>query len=272
MKILGKFSRVPFKTAILQKELLARCGSHLWPIYLVNEYPKCGGTWLRFMLAEALSRPAWTKGKPAWSSCVMQAHWLRQRGRCRTVALFRDGRDVMVSFYFHSLFRNEFQNGPLVRLMRQRLAYTDYEDIRSNLLHFMQTMLESPVSPGFSWKQFVNEWAAKPGVVLSRYEDLRADTSAELTRLVRALTGSDLDSATADAIVERFSMQNMRMNKSALNPGMTGRQKAVKSFFRQGKVGGWNEYFTDNALAWLDENHAVELTALGYSLGRPNET
>lgn len=259
----------PAKAAVLQKEFVARVQSRVTPVYLVNEYPKSGGTWLKMMLAEALGHAAWTRGKPAWGPCVLQAHWINPRGRCRVVGLFRDGRDVMVSYYYHSLFRNELGNAPLVRAMRELFRFDDLEDIRANLLPFMKVMMENPVSPRFTWLDFVERWAGRPGVVLCRYEDLRADTAGTLAKVTQSLAGVSLDPARAQQIAEAYSMENMRRRKAELNPGIRGQDNAEVSFIRKGSVGGWSEHFTDEALAWFEHRAGTALDRLGYSRGRP---
>ncbi len=269
MVSLGTTFMAPAKTAMLQKEFLARVQSRVAPVYLVNEYPKSGGTWLKMMLAEALGHPAWTRGKPAWAPCVMQAHWIAPRGRCRTVALFRDGRDVMVSYYYHSLFFNELGNAPLVKVMRERFKFDDLEDIRSNLLPFMKILIDEPVSPRFSWPDFVAQWANRPGVVMCRYEDLRSDPAGSLRTLHQSLLGISLDRERAQQIADAYSMQNMRKRKAELNPGLKGQDNAEISFIRKGSVGGWSEHFTDEALSWFNERAGPALDLLGYGRGRP---
>lgn len=261
--------RAPSKAAMLQKEIMAHVASRLYPVYLVNEFPKSGGTWLKNMLAEGLGVPAWTKGRPVWGRTVLQGHWLAPRGACRTVALFRDGRDVMVSLYFHSFFLNEFQNRALVEASRARFGFADYEDIQSNLLPFMRGIDEAPLSPHFRWADFVETWAERDGVVTTRYEDLRADTAGELARLITQLTGKTPPAEHTAAIAERYTMEAMRARKAELNPGVMGRQKAEVSFMRKGSVGGWSEVFTDEALDWFDSRHAAPLAQLGYKTGRP---
>lgn len=270
MRLLRSLRMAPGKFKVVQKEVLARAYSRVAPIYLVNEHPKCGGTWLKFMLAEALELPAWTQGAPVWGSCVMQAHWLQPRGGCRTVALFRDGRDVMVSYYFHSFFVNEFRNEALTRYMRNRFRFDDYEDVRTNLPVFMKTIIEKPISPHFSWIDFVRAWADRPGVVPCHYEAMRRDAPGELIRLVLALTDRALPPERAAEIAENYTMARMRDQKDVLNPLKGTRQVAEKSFMRKGSVGGWSEHFTDEALDWFEKRAGPELTRLGYALGRPS--
>lgn len=265
-----RIKRVPAAPAVVQKEFMARTGARFRPVYLVNEYPKSGGTWLKFMLADALGVPAWTRGRPVWRSCVMQAHWITEKPNCRTIVQFRDGRDVMVSFYYHSFFKNQFRNELLVKRMRQRFNFDDFNDIRSNLLPFMEGMFQSPESPAFTWRAFVRYWANMPNVLRTRYEDLRQDTATELKRLMSELGEKSFSLNDAASIAERYSMQNMRENAEILNPRMTGRQESETDFIRKGSVAGWSGSFTDEALVWFEANHGDELERLGYRLGRPN--
>lgn len=265
---LKTFYKAPAKLAMLQKQFLASEFCKTGTVYLVNEYPKSGGTWLKFMLSDALKLPTWTRGNMQWKSCVMQAHWLKVGGNCKTVALFRDGRDVMVSFYYHSFFINEFQNGAHVKLMRDHFSFSDYEDIKSNLLPFMRTVIENPLSPNFSWIDFVRFWAGNEKAVNCHYEDLRNNTAKELLRIKNELHDGEFTLREAEIIAERYSMENMRQKKAELNPGMTGKQIAEKSFIRKGSVGGWSEHFTDEALDWFEDKAGEELKILGYSLGR----
>jgi hypothetical protein len=261
--------RAPSKGAMIQKEFMAHVASRIDPVYLVNEFPKSGGTWLKHMLADSLGVPTWTKGSMSWRSCVLQGHWLKPRGRSRTVALFRDGRDVMVSFYHHAFFLNEFQNGSLVRKMRKQFHFDDYKDIRTNLLPFMRGIHETPISPHFRWIDFVDAWAGRDDVVITRYEDLRADAAAELDRIVFELTGEAPPPGRSAQIVDHYTMEQMRERKADLNPGVAGRQSAEVSFIRKGSVGGWSEAFTDEALEWFDAIHGDALRQLGYETGRP---
>lgn len=272
MRVRSTMLAAPAKASIVQKETVARLQSRVAPVYLVNEYPKSGGTWLKFMLADALGCPAWIKGRPAWAPCVMQAHWLASKGSCRTVVLFRDGRDVMVSLYYHSLFVNEFQNASLVRIMRGRLRFDHFEDIRTNLLAFMKFVIDTPLSPRFSWVDFVHAWTGRPEVVQTSYESLRADTAGELARIVEEVAGRQISEDSAKAIVEAHSMANMRKRKEELNPGLKTDQKAEVSFIRQGSVGGWSKHFSDEALEWFEARAGTALDKLGYARGRPPVT
>src|SRR4026209_2724779 len=71
--------------------------SGILPLYLVSEFPKSGGTWFSRMLAECLGVPfpdPWSNH--GFRTCVMRGHHLYSRNFRNAVAVFRDGRDVMV--------------------------------------------------------------------------------------------------------------------------------------------------------------------------------
>lgn len=257
--------RTPYRFTVLRKEIAARTRSGSLPIYLVNEYPKCGGSWLREMLSMALGLPQWSREAPVWGPCVMHGHWLRPEGLRNVVALHRDGRDIMVSWYYHCFFLNERMNAPLVRRMRARFGFADVEDIRANLLPFMQAMLTDPPAPRMTWPGFVRRWHGRPGVVETRYEALRADTAGELARVVGRLTGKALAPDRAAGIAEACSMARMR-EREALRPRT---QVAERSFIRKGAVGGWSPHFTDEALAFFEARAGDALDRLGYPRGRP---
>jgi len=251
----------------MRKEFMARVWSRIVPIYLVNEHPGSGGNWLKRMLADALGLPAYPEDAPVARSCVMNAHFLTpppRRSRCRTVALFRDGRDVMVSCYFKAFFLNEWNRSDRVRSRRDIFGFADFEDVRANLPTFMRRRFDRKRS----WTNIVRAWAGRPGVVETRYEALRADTAGELARVAEALTGRPLAPERAARVAEAHTMARMQA-RAAANP--KARQAPEISFYRSGRIGGWTDYFTDEALAWFEGRAGAELERLGYALGRPDD-
>jgi hypothetical protein len=132
----------------------------------------------------------------------------------------------------------------------------------------MKEMFDRPVSPAFSWSDFVHDWAGRPNVVSCRYEDLRTDTVGELCRIHEELTGTRLDASRAAEIAEAYSMANMRKRKEELHPGLKLQENPETSFIRKGSVGGWSEHFTDEALDWFEARAGSALDVLGYPRGR----
>jgi hypothetical protein len=256
----------PNKGLVIKKEILANFLSFFQKVYLVNEHPKSGATWLKFMLADMLNKPAWTKEHPCLGSCVMQAHWMKAKGRCKQIVLFRDGRDVMVSYYYNCFFINEYGNNQQRDYYRNIFKFDDYEDIRTNLLPFMKVMLSDPITTGFTWMDFVNKWYHDNNVIKTRYEDLRNDAASELISIGGKLNNFDYSLDQVNSIVLNHSMENMKDGQLTRNGSSN---KIERSFIRKGSVGGWSEHFSDESLGWFISKAGRELTLLGYSLERP---
>ncbi|MDN5869890.1 MAG: sulfotransferase domain-containing protein [Nitrococcus sp.] len=234
---------------------------------MVNEFPKSGGTWLAQMLADALALPFRRNQPIRLERSVAHGHFLNPRGLHNVVVLWRDPRDLLVSLYYHCYFVNERHNALLVRLMKERLPFDDYEDIRGNLPAFIRFMSTTPVSPRFTWPQFARVWAGRPGVTESRYEALRCDTPGELTRIVMGLTGCTLPQERAEAIAVRHSFE--RAKARAVARSGVG---VEKSFVREGSVGGWRAHVTAEAEAELGPVYLEAMQSLGYEPSKDGDT
>lgn len=269
LKKINHYRNIPQLPQVIQKQLLITYGSIITPIYTINEYPKSGGTWLKFMLADTLNLPPWIKNKPVWGSCIAQGHWLHLKGKPIKVVLFRDGRDVMVSLYYHTFFKNEFRTNKLLEITRSEYNFSDFNNIKENLLPFMKKIYDSPQAPNFTWKQFINTWIDQPGVTYCRYEDLRSNTPQELQRLFNEITDNEfLSEKRAKEISDKYSLKNMKKNFHDLHLLKKDNQGVQTNFIRKGQAGGWGDSFTDEALDWFEHNNKKELLKLGYSLGR----
>lgn len=235
--------------------LLRSPATLFFPLYLVNEYPKSGGSWLGQMLADALSIPFPRNRLPMLCSCIMHGHYLNPSGMRNVVVLWRDGRDVLISQYYHSLFENEKGNSRLVRMTRERLRFDDYHDIRSNLPRFMEYIYEDKVTQKFSWSEFVRAWYGRD-VVQVRYEDLRIRTVEELDRILHELAKVCHSRQQIETIVEKNSFERLAGRKIG--------EENVRSFLRKGIIGDWENHFTRESRVRFAEYAGEELIALGY--------
>ena len=246
----------PRKLISLKRLAMAHCLSGVLPIYIVNEFPKSGGTWLAGMLASALGLPFEDNVDPPIRASVMKAHFLRPGGLKNTVIVWRDGRDVMVSLYHHCYFKFEDRpyNHGLVDLMRRTYPFDDYEAVAANLPAFVEQQFARPITPMFTWTRFVDTWAARPGVVHTSYEALRRDTVAELGRIVVRLTGGPGDPAAVEAAVEEHSFERQKAAAGG----------ARRSHIRKGAVGDWQSLFTPELSRRFEELAGGALDKLGY--------
>lgn len=227
------------------------------PHYVINEYPKSGGTWVGQMVSRALDIPFPRNCFPSFQTSMMHGHYLRPFGMKRVLVVWRDGRDMMVSWYHHCLFVNESgRNTPIVNELRSQLKFTDYHDVHSNLPAFIEHCFTRYRPMSFSWPVFVKKWHGHDDVTYVRYEDLRHNGANELQRTLKELAGVSLPIEEAESIVEEFSFARQAGRK----PG----QENKNSFLRKGIVGDWRNQFTLEACQVFDCFAGDSLIALGY--------
>jgi Sulfotransferase domain len=229
------------------------------PLYVVNEFPKSGGTWVGQMLGRALGVPFPRNSLPVFRKSIMHGHYLSPWGIKNVVVAWRDGRDVMVSWYHQQLIPHEWNRAQVAR-SRKELPLEDYDDIYGNLPAFIEYAFTRPHSPGFSWADFARRWHGRKGAVHVRYEDLRRDTPAELRSIVRKLTGEEPSLQKASAVAEEFSFER----QSGRRAGEENRGR----FLRKGVVGDWSGRFSPEAREVFDRYAGEELILLGYERDR----
>lgn len=225
------------------------------PLYIINEYPKSGGTWLGQMLSKALDVPFPRNQMPKLCPSIMHCHFIEPWGMNNIVIVWRDGRDIIISWYYYCFFK-QGTNDFLVDLMKRNLNYKKIENIKENLPSFIEFCFTKNIYPRFSWTDFVETWFDKPNVVYTRYEDLHVDAVRELQKIVAQLIDKDLTLEEAQEIVDYYSFRN----QSGRNPGV---QKS-NQFLRKGIVGDWKNYFTKESAKIFDHFAGDKLILLKY--------
>src|SRR5688572_4239666 len=115
------------KVNAAEQLLLLHLAAKRLPIYLVSEFPKSGGTWFSQMLADYLGIPFPRHRLPRFESCVMHGHYLYHPRFRNAFCMLRDGRDVMVSAYYHRFFQNELMNVKAIAGHRRRMPFADFD-------------------------------------------------------------------------------------------------------------------------------------------------
>ena len=254
--------KIKQKLEIAIRYLMVYNLSDILPLYIVNEHPKSGGTWVGQMLSQALELPFPRNQIPLLRSSIMHGHYLKSQGLKNTVVVWRDGRDIIVSWYHHCLIKNNSgRNSAHVDACRQRIKFADYNDIEANLPAFIEyCFTQKQHSLRFSWVDFVREWYDCQDSVHVHYEALRYNPMGELQRIVQELTGEELTDNKATQIVEEFSFAN----QSGRQPG----EENKHSFLRKGIVGDWRNHFSPRACQVFDRFAGKELMLLGYEPDR----
>jgi len=212
-------------------------------VFLVS-YPRSGNTWVRYLLANLLeperdwdinnlrrvvpdiyeSFPAnWLQRSPR----VLKSHEPFTSRYKNVIYLYRDGRDVAVSYYDY---------------MKKLHKYED--DFPTFLTLFLTDGL-----PYGSWHRHIGSWLLENPVASLyslQYEQLFAAPAQELQKL-GAFLGQPWDSLAIQTAIEKASLDHYRKDFRTLKHWRKGFQGGVK-----GGPGRWREVFTpdQNDLFW----------------------
>jgi hypothetical protein len=109
------------------------------------------------------------------------------------------------------------------------------------------------------WGEHVRQYieCGRLDVPLMKYEDLFADSHAELSRTMTLLTGEEADADRVRWAVEKYSF--------ARQTGRKAGQEDRKSFLRRGGSGDWRNHFTREAGEMFEARCGASLRALGYA-------
>lgn len=229
---------------------------------LVTEFPKCGGTWLSMMLADTLGLEFPRNRFPGLKASIFQGHYIYKFSGVKKVVVWRDPRDMMVSWYHHSLFKSETNSSSLIRENRDAVGFSDYENVQLNLHSFIEYCFTRQRSPRFTWNQFYDAWSAPRADVLhTSYETLRHDPKVELDRLSKQL-GVKASSNKIASVVDRYSFETLSGRKAG--------EERKGTFLRKGLVGDWQNVFDERALEVLEnctEGRVAKYSCLMNDLG-----
>ena len=223
---------------------------------IVNEYPKSGGSWPAQMIAEATNLPFPNNRLPTWRSSILHGHYNAKVNIPKRMVVWRDGRDVMVSWYYHLVVGHEYTNPAAMHTVRKQAGITDPENLEESFPLALIYFLKGPRYPRFTWASFVDKWADEPNAVNVKYEDLKTDAQGELKRIVHELTGEVLEDLRTKEIVDKFSFKK----QTGRAPGAENKKK----YMRKGIVGDWKNHFSPASRAMFDEFAGKQLIKLGY--------
>jgi hypothetical protein len=238
-------------------------------IFLVS-YPKSGNTWTRFLIANLL----FPEKHPDFSNinelipdpeALSQRHLLRMpRPRVlkshqyfdprypKIIYVVRDPRDVALSqYHFHR---------------KRRMVEDKYPVER-----FVTRFIAGETSIYGSWAENVGSWLAtkygRAGFLLLRYEDMIADTAAELAK-VAAFLNLPMDSSRIAHAVVQSSANKMRELESK-QVGLWSSTKDTRQdvpFVRSAKAGGWKSDLPETSVNELERAWSPLMKWLGYEL------
>ncbi len=226
------------------------------PPIVLTEYPKSGGTWMSQMLSAALEIPYPRNRLPHLRRQILHGCYRRVSPNVKTIVQWRDGRDTMVSFYYHLMFEKPITSAKYSQAVIQKLHVKDVYDVETYLPRFIEWAFEGGY-PGYSWSDFVSIWHEKPGHIETSYEGISRDPKGELAKILEFLGVSILgDDHSIDETIQEYSFENQARRK----PG----EEDVTQFVRKGIVGDWKGRFNREAREVFNHYAGAELIKLRY--------
>lgn len=252
-------AKLQVRSRALKRMMMWHCLSGVLPLYLVTEFPKSGGTWFSQMLADVLGVPFYRNAsQQRLCRSVMAGHRLYNPRFKNVTLVLRDGRDAIVSAYYHFLFKNDINWEFGVKKHRSYLQFKDYDDIRTNLPRFIEYVFNEYPKQGFhhfSWSQFIDSWWDK-GAHVVRYEHLLTQPVPTLREAAQKLVKREFSDAEIEAIVQKYSFKNVA--------GRAAGSEDKSSFARKGIAGDWKNNFSSEACQVFNQFAGEHLIRVGY--------
>lgn len=253
-----KRSEFKIKISALQRYLMWHYLQKPLDLILVSEFPKSGGSWYSQMLSYVLEVPFPRNKAPKFERAIMHGHLLNSRNFDRVISVMRDGRDIMVSAYFHFLFENDRNPSFSVKKWREKVPFNDFENIEKNLPEFINYMFTQYTSAGkkVSWSDFVRSYLNQSNSLIVKYEDLLINPQEELIKSVQFLDVRNYNLERIEQAINEFSFQN-------LTKRLPGKEDS-QSFIRKGIAGDWKNHFNQESREVFKKYAGQELILAGY--------
>lgn len=233
-----------------------------WHSWFVLGHPRSGTNWFCRILSHYTGLPIFSPGTVrlvTFGPSVLHMH--RFTGvPARTVYTLRDGRDIMVSYYFKVLSTLP-RTRPIVEQLAQRCpAPVDREHVRENLPAFIRFLFEENRTSSIPWSAHVRE-ARRQHLLTIRFEDLLENPVPAISSVLEHIDGSPPDPERIRETVAATSFEKR-----------TGRQRGeenqVARSVRKGIRGDWKNHFSLEAARCFDEFAGDALVECGYEVDR----
>jgi aryl sulfotransferase len=169
---------------------------------------------------------------------------------CRYLAVYRDGRDALVSWANHR------------RKMRPEITEALNADaVRDGVTPWppvwhgdMDQLFDEWLDWGTPMEHLASWWVhrAEPFVLLVHYADLLSDLDGEMHRSADFL-GVDVPADLWPGVVQRCRFEDMRAEHAASEVLSSAFNEGAGAFFNQGTNGRWRGQLTDTQLARHDQ-------------------
>ena len=254
----------PIKKRLYQavNGVIVFCAGKRLRVVHVLEYPKCGGSWVRNMLQTYFESELYFNDRIISPRTIVHRHSLFKKMYSNPVVLFRDPRDVLVSFYFHEKMHQA--QGDNMEIHRY-FTFADSKDVKEDIANYLCVKLSKKTDPYFQYSDFIRSWLNRDGVCYTSYEAFRTDPDKELRRVLISL-GELYDEEKALNSIEYNNFENATLRKYGVS--RKSGEEDNQRFQRKGIVGDWTNYCNERSCKILDDHFGELLIKLGYEKDR----
>ena len=162
----------------------------------------------------------------------------------------RNPLDIAVSFAHHSANKPE----EMIEILNSREASF------CGKIHLLYNQLRQKLG---SWSQHVKSWTAQNNIPVHvmRYEDMKADTYQSFSEAVYFL-GIDAGVSEIQKAIEYSQFELLEQQEK--EEGFHERMIKASSFFRKGSIGEGSQFFSEDIINEIVENHKEVLQRFGY--------
>lgn len=223
-------------------------------------YPKSGNTWLRFLIANLTSGgeevtfrniekyvPEIIRSENHVNKLqkrpVMKTHWPLYDLFPKTIYIYRDPRDTLIS-YHHYMLKNHWFKGQLSEFLRSPLP-DQYGNWSAHIEGALAQFAKDPQR-----------------ICILKYENMLGDPDGGLKQIVDFLKWPHTDDQVRTA-VRNCQFENLKKIEIAHGGEKTG---LPVGFFRRGQAGQWQDSLCEEDLAYIYKRFGSTMTRLGYGL------
>ena len=270
--------------------------SNVVNLYIIG-YPKSGNTWMARLISDCLDAEMIGGDNPIDNADreivrnsrykVCKSHYSKNSKpkyldeNSKIIYMVRDFRDVLVSGFFHLnkfhddnkyvidnplnckwhwLYRLKFNY--VTRTMLNKWRGTIYVMFVQKILSLKNILQgkknESSLAIG-NWSEHVKYWAAFPGVIVIKYEDLNEDTYHTITKAFYSL-GIKYSTSQVKEAIERQSFTTRKKEFKGMGDRLN------TAFMRKGKVGDWKRFLDKKLINRIREAHGDVMQRFGYKI------
>ncbi|EFA82853.1 putative glycosyltransferase [Heterostelium album PN500] len=184
------------------------------------------------------------------------------------ILIIRDGRDVVVSLFWHYVRLGGFENwcGGFSKQLVEPGYVRSYNQDTSYFKKNPEHLLEKEVC----FRHVVRSWAKRIREDLQTIDDLKKNPAAEVYVLRYEELHRDTDAIRTEMYqflgLDPAEAQELSVEGKTIAGGFQEEGEKKNKFFRKGEIGDWQNYFSYANKVWFKEEAGHELIQLGYEL------